>query len=203
MLGWTNNTNEKYRQNVIKYDNLVVWLDGTDFLNHGISNAYTILNGTSFNSLVTQTINNKSFSTYYKKSATSRSNGIIITPFQLPNLTNITMSCWGKKVNENNHNNLFTCGNTSEPFMEMRFKLTTNGEICAFVSNGTGHAQIQLNSGIAINTWNHFAISCNYSNWTIYYNGVPIRTVTYTNAKTSISIWNILGGTCWDDGGGE
>lgn len=202
MIGITNAIQNRIRQAVMHYDNLQVWLDGTDFFNHGVNQDYTITNGNNFNELVMQTIKNNEVSTYYKKAAANRDNGIKITPTALMNYTIMTMCAWGMRAANNNYMNFFTCGKTSSPIIEIRLRYTTDNQISWIHGSGTGQTFEYFNVGMSINEWAFLASIINGSSQKLFYNGVLIQETTATNEKTSIDCWNILGGTCWNDGGG-
>lgn len=202
MIGTTNAIQNRIRQAVMHYNNLQVWLDGTDFFNHGVNQDYTITNGNNFNELVMQTIKNNEVSTYYKKGSANRDNGIKITPTVLMNYTIMTMCVWGMRAANDNYMNLLTCGNNSSPIIEVRLRQTTNDQIDWIHASGTGDTDELLNVGMGINEWAFLAAIINGSSQKFFYNGTLIKEVTATNGKTSMVNWNILGGTCWNDGGG-
>ena len=184
------------------YNNLQVWLDGTDFFNHGVNQDYTITNGNNFNELVMQTIKNNEVSTYYKKAAANRDNGIKITPTALMNYTVMTMCAWGMRAANNDYMNLLTCGNNSSPIIEIRFRQMSNNQILWTHASGTGNSENPLNVGMAINEWAFLAYIMNGSSQKFFYNGTLIKENTASNGKNSMVNWNLLGGTAWNDGGG-
>ncbi len=202
MIGTTNAIQTKILQAVLQYNNLQIWLDDTDFLNHGINNSYTITNGNNFNKLVMQTIKNNEVSTYYKSAAANRDNGIKITPTALQNYITVTMCAWAMKATEANHQNIYTCGNNSTPFLETRLRLGANNKTNYYFPNGTSYSSVECSTGITINEWVFVATVTNGTSHKYFYNGILVNEGTCGHTRNSMVNWNVLGGTCWNDGGG-
>lgn len=99
-----------------------IWLDGSDFLNHGIDTRYSITNGNNYIQLAQDIILNNNTFVYYQLDTCARESGILITPTELPNMSSITMCCWGKRNVNNNYMTTFYAGNSNNEFMEARLR---------------------------------------------------------------------------------
>lgn len=201
------NINNNYQYNIImnpyiiKYNNLLLWADGTDFINHGPnSNTIVMANQNNFNQLSTLTYNSKTIPAYYKN--TTSANGITcITNSSTFDFSDCTFSGWGYRTSTNNYTNLMTIGNSQLPIIEFRIHNTDN--YAATLVAGTSAGRLDNFFSTGSNTFIHIAVTVKNDSWSTYFNGNLAATQSKTNDFSTYSRFNILGTTCWDsDTGG-
>lgn len=197
MIGKTNNKGQLIEP-IYNYNNLLVWFDGTDFNNHAPTGTnVTAINKNNYNTITTRNFYKKSISMYYKASGSS--NGIDITANIPINFKDITISAWAYRTSESNYNNIFTIGNDSASFLELRARQSTTNK---------GNILVLTTSDNPF-TWNNwtfgFLVATIKNNvGTAYFNGNLIGTQNATNNFSTYKNFRILGSTCWSsDTGGQ
>jgi len=113
------------------------------------------------------------------------------------------MMAWCARCDNTDHNNLFTCGDASSGFFEARFRLTGTNAVGYLWASGSSYDYHSVAVGQQINEWGHMAFIRNGSSIKCYYNGIVVDQVTASTTRNSISIFHLLGDTCWtsDTGG--
>ena len=208
MIGQTNSERNFKLLGDLPNSNLIVWLDGTDFINHSpLGDKIQVTNMSNYNTLGVE----YSYHCYQKAGASS--NAIKLSPINAINLNDYTIMCWGNKRANSNHMNLFTMGMTSAPLCEIRFRASSNTQCHFNHKNGDANAGSGINIGDVSNSWHHYAVSyegykyCDFSHltgFTMFFDGV----CSYYFYNSGVSpcnptIWQILGTTCYtaDTGG--
>ena len=196
MIGTTNAIEQKTKKNIYLYDHLLVWFDGTDFVNHApTSSNVTATNVNGYNQLSSQNRNDINIPMYYKAAASSY--GINLSANFSFNFKDITMCAWGYRVVDTNYSNIFTIGNGSASFIELRFKEGTANNGAIKVLTTTSNLWPWQN-----NTWCFLTATLKDNQGKAYANGTNIATINGTNNFSTYANFRILGATCWGDTGG-
>ncbi len=216
MIGITNSaTGNIFSHLPLKFNNLIAWLDGSDFVNHSpLGNSITVTNTNNYNTIYSD---NGGLPIFHKKQpiyvkAAASSNGIELRPFDvLPQECYIQM-IWGEKLGNNNYMNLCTFGIASRAICELRIRHTSNNTalICLGTNSGSTNFEFQPFTGqeIPLNTFHHIAVVVDVAEngrAYVYFDGRLIRSIIRSYAVGTITPnrWNLLGTTCWtsDTGG--
>lgn len=205
MIGTTNITKIKPAQpHILKYDNLILWLDGTDLLNHGpTGDMMTINNTNNFNTIIISAdqYNNQNVACYHKDSTVQDSMNIWPTAAFSP--FSYTISVWGNRLSNDNYMNLTCLGQSNSAWVEIRLRETTNNSITFYVRTNGSYTNRPQAVGATLNTWHHYAISYSSGNYKMYFDGILKETYAMTPTLIDISTWRLLGGTNWNNAGGK
>lgn len=183
-------------------DHLIVWLDGTDFVNHSkLGDNIVVTNSNNYITLTTSAFNGQMIPCYDK--AAANSNGINISPFSYFTSNNYTFSCWGNRKANSNYMNLCTIGISSNPFTEIRLRQATNGSWRVNYGQTTSQSSIDINSKIELDTWHHYCVTYYPGMYKMYFDGQCSWVVTqHITAIRVPTVWRVLGSTLWNDTGG-
>ena len=204
MIGITNAIKDKIKQAVLKYNDLICWLDGTDFLNHASNgNIISITNQSNNITLGNETIKDSINNPYYLYPNTN-GNGLEITPYSEINPNNWTMTIWGKKLAQSNYELLCGFGISGGPAVgEIRIRNTNTNAFCTYIrTSGTSYQECSVTIGDTLSTWHHYALSFTPGTYKTYFDGVLSRTDLFAgNVQSVISRWSVLGKTIWNNNG--